>query len=115
MNAHATDFPFGPAETDENGETETTGNSGFLRTVFQDAAEGTRPVVDSFVGNPTTAPKSAWLGHPWLCLLQHYGSAFVRGCLCATWFHHRLKRTYGRTVCTARARRALIAQWKRGG
>ena len=66
MNAPATDFSAGPAETDKTGETDAVGNGDFLRAVFGNAVDDTQPVVVSFAGNPATAAKSAWFGRPWL-------------------------------------------------
>jgi hypothetical protein len=66
MNAPARVFPPELAETDETGETDAVGNGDFLRAVFGDFDDDTRPVVVSLTGNPVTAPKSAWFGRPWL-------------------------------------------------
>lgn len=66
MNAPMTVVQTSSHKTEETGETEYVENSDFLRTVFPGTAAGACPVVVSFSGNPTSAPKSAWCGRVWM-------------------------------------------------
>jgi hypothetical protein len=52
-------------ETDETDKTYFVSNGAFLSAVFSDELGDTRPVVVSFVGNPTCASTSAWIGNAW--------------------------------------------------
>lgn len=52
-------------KTDETDNRGLVGNGDFLRTVFSEIREGTRPVLVSFTGNPATVPGRLWFGKPW--------------------------------------------------
>ncbi|MGR8932628.1 MAG: hypothetical protein ACU836_18565 [Gammaproteobacteria bacterium] len=59
-------FPLSRTETEKTGKTDSVTNEDFLRTLFGETIDGARPVVVSFTGDPLTAPKRVWFGHPWL-------------------------------------------------
>ena len=65
MNAPETVFTIDPAETDETGKTDLVSNDEFLRTVHGDDPSENKPVVVSFVGNPSTVPGKSWSGRAW--------------------------------------------------
>jgi hypothetical protein len=65
MNALVTVFPGRAIETDKTGKTDLVGNNEFLRAVFGNDLTDNRPVVVSFIGNPSTVPSRLWFGQGW--------------------------------------------------
>lgn len=66
MDVPETDSPIDQTETGNTEETDAPCNDEFLRTLFGMAAIDHRPVIVSFVGNPSEVSKSAWFGQAWL-------------------------------------------------
>lgn len=60
-----TKIPLLQKETSKTDETATVTNREFLRTVFGSQLSGAKPVVVTFVGNPSTVGGAAWSGMPW--------------------------------------------------
>lgn len=52
-------------ETDKTDKTDIVCNHDFLKTIFGEEMDGTRPVVVSFEGNPGTVSANNWYGRPW--------------------------------------------------
>lgn len=61
-----TDPLISPIVTRETEETDPPSNSEFLRALFSTATNEHRPVLVSFVGNPSEVPKAAWYGQAWV-------------------------------------------------
>ena len=52
-------------KTCKTGRTCNVSNTDFIKAIFGDMPDGVRPMVVSFLGNPSTASKSAWRGSSW--------------------------------------------------
>ena len=60
-----TNFNSEQIETDKSDKTIKVSNSDFLSAIFSDNPSSEHPILVSFKGNPTNAPKHKWFGHPW--------------------------------------------------
>lgn len=60
-----TKFTSSKSETIKSDETYLVDNLTFLSTVFGEKFDTARPILVSFVGNPSTVNGSKWFGQPW--------------------------------------------------
>ena len=60
-----TNFASKQFETDKNDKTVEISNNDFLSAIFNDNPSNKHPIIVSFKGNPETAAKGKWFGHPW--------------------------------------------------